>query len=156
MTAIPPVGTTANPNTIPTIAPITPGSATPSQPPQVTNANQMGQDTFLKLLVAQLKYQNPMAPTDPSTFMSQSAQFSMLEKLTEMAKDQKTQSATADLSNATAMIGKQVSYTDGATTVKAVVTSIKVDPTNGPSLNLSNKKDIPLSSVVEVDPAPAS
>jgi len=42
-------------------------------------------DTFLKLLVAQLKYQNPMEPVDSSQFMAQTAQFTMVEKLEAMA-----------------------------------------------------------------------
>ena len=48
--------------------------------------DQYGQDTFLKLLVAQLKYQDPTKPADSSQFMAQTAQFTSLEKLTEMAK----------------------------------------------------------------------
>ena len=37
-------------------------------------------DMFLQLLVAQMKYQDPMNPTDSSEFLSQSAQFTALEK----------------------------------------------------------------------------
>jgi len=46
-----------------------------------TDPQTIGKDMFLKLLVAQLKYQNPMEPVDSSQFMAQTAQFTMAEKL---------------------------------------------------------------------------
>ncbi len=42
--------------------------------------NQLSKDTFLKLLVAQIKYQNPLNPADGVEFLSQLAQFSELEQ----------------------------------------------------------------------------
>ncbi len=44
-------------------------------------------DTFMKLLVAQLKYQNPLNPTDGVQFLTQLAQFSSLEQNIQMAED---------------------------------------------------------------------
>jgi flagellar basal-body rod modification protein FlgD len=38
------------------------------------------QDVFMKLLVAQLKYQNPMNPADGVEFMTQLTQFTQLEQ----------------------------------------------------------------------------
>jgi flagellar basal-body rod modification protein FlgD len=37
-------------------------------------------DTFLKLLIAQIRHQNPLNPTDGVQFLSQLAQFSSLEQ----------------------------------------------------------------------------
>ena len=42
------------------------------------------QDTFLKLLVAQMQNQNPLSPSDPMQFVSQLAQFSSLEQTIAM------------------------------------------------------------------------
>ena len=41
----------------------------------------MGQDTFLKLLVEQLKNQDPLNPQDSAQFVAQLAQFNSLEQL---------------------------------------------------------------------------
>ena len=42
-------------------------------------------DMFLQLLVAQMRYQDPMNPTDSSEFLAQSAQFTALEKMQDVA-----------------------------------------------------------------------
>ena len=71
------------------IPPTTAPSATPAdwgaQSGEVKSATEMDKDTFLKLLVAQLKYQDPLSPADPQQFLAQSAQFTTVEKLEEIA-----------------------------------------------------------------------
>ena len=42
-------------------------------------------DIFLKLLVAQMKYQDPANPASSSEFMAQTATFTQVEKLEEIA-----------------------------------------------------------------------
>ncbi len=45
---------------------------------------QLGKEEFLSLLVTQLRYQDPLNPTDPTQFTSQLAEFSALEQLTNI------------------------------------------------------------------------
>jgi flagellar basal-body rod modification protein FlgD len=47
-------------------------------------------ETFLKLLVAQIKNQNPLNPADSMQFVSQLAQFSELEQLMQMRSELET------------------------------------------------------------------
>src|SRR4051794_28280665 len=64
-------------------------------------------DTFLKLLVAQLKYQDPSNPADATQFMSQTAQFTMVEKLDALSTlDQKVLDASR-MQSAASLIGRQ-------------------------------------------------
>lgn len=47
--------------------------------------SRMGQDAFLKLLTTQLANQDPLQPQENGEFLAQLAQFSSLEKLTQIA-----------------------------------------------------------------------
>jgi flagellar basal-body rod modification protein FlgD len=55
------------------------GAAAGPSAPAVKEA--ASQETFLKLLVAQIKYQDPLNPADSIQFVSQLAQFSELEQV---------------------------------------------------------------------------
>ena len=50
-----------------------------------TKSNDMNKDTFLQLLVAQMKYQDPMEPTSNTEYIAQYAQFSQVEAISSMA-----------------------------------------------------------------------
>jgi flagellar basal-body rod modification protein FlgD len=103
----------------------------------------------MRLLVAQLKYQDPSSPADATQFMAQTAQFTMVEKLTDLA-DAQQQLVTAQLQfGAGNLVGKAVTYTgtDGKETT-GVVTAVKFTGSN-PIMHIGNM-DVPLSSVKEV------
>jgi flagellar basal-body rod modification protein FlgD len=54
----------------------------PSSSSATSSLNKLAnQDTFLQLLVAQIKNQDPLNPTDGTAFLGQLAQFSQLEQL---------------------------------------------------------------------------
>lgn len=83
------------------------------------SGSTMDKEAFLKLLVAQMKYQDPLEPTSNTEFVSQYAQFSSLEQMQNM-------SATLELSRASTLVGQTVSVnttdsTGKATTIQGVV-----------------------------------
>lgn len=53
------------------------------------------ESTFLQLLVAQIKNQDPTQPMDSTAFLSQLAQFSQLEQLVGIRQDMEKPAATA-------------------------------------------------------------
>jgi flagellar basal-body rod modification protein FlgD len=122
--------------------------------PQIDRPDQMGKQTFLKLLVAQLQYQNPLQPTDPSQFMAQSAQFSMVEALQNMTTQVQAGTTANQMVMASTLVGKQITYVDSSgATAKAGVASVKFDTTgaNPPTVHLDTGTDIPLKNVTEID-----
>lgn len=88
------------------------------------SSSNLDKDDFLKLLVTQLQYQDPLNPMDDKEFVSQMAQFSSLEQLTNLNDSmEKMADVTSrqDLYGAVNYIGKdvvaegnQISKTDGS------------------------------------------
>ena len=66
-----------------------------------TGNDSLGKDAFLQLLVAQMKYQDPLEPTSNTEYISQFATFSELEQMQNM-------SATLELSRASTLVGQTV------------------------------------------------
>lgn len=61
----------------------------------------MDKEAFLQLLVAQMKYQDPLEPTSNTEYISQYAQFSQVEQMQNM-------STSMDLQRASGLVGQEV------------------------------------------------
>jgi flagellar basal-body rod modification protein FlgD len=70
----------------------------------------LGKDDFLKLLVAQLKNQDPSNAQDMSAMTEQMTQFSILEQLTNLSKTSDEQNISAAREHAVGLLGKTVSF----------------------------------------------
>jgi flagellar basal-body rod modification protein FlgD len=125
------------------------GGATTAATSTVTRTDQMGKDVFLQLLVAQMRYQDPNSPASTTEFMSQTATFTQVEKLEEIAAQNASLVAMQRSLSAGALVGHTVSYTgeDGAT-VTGTVGSVKI--TGDEPSAVVDGVDVPLGRLTEV------
>jgi flagellar basal-body rod modification protein FlgD len=107
-------------------------------------------NSFLKLLVAQLTHQNPMNPTDSSTYIAEEAQFSMVQALNTVAKQNAEILRSQQMQEATTFIGKQVTYVgpDGVAG-SGVVASASPGDSAGAVVRVGSQQ-IPVSSITAV------
>src|SRR4051795_10717771 len=106
-------------------------------------------DTFLKLLVAQLKYQDPSKPADSTQFLAQTAQFTQVEKLGDIADMLKSQRMVS----ASALVGHTVTYMDeNGARQTGVISAAKLNGDSEPILRIGNS-EVMLSKVMEIQAA---
>lgn len=106
----------------------------------------LNKDAFLKLLVTQLRYQNPLEPMDDKEFISQMAQFSSLEQAQNTNK-------IARINSAYGMVGKLISATISTETgelqeVAGIVDSVRI--IGNEAYLVVDSKEVPYESVKEV------
>lgn len=89
--------------------------------------NQLGQEEFLKILIAQLSYQDPLNPMDDRDFIAQMAQFSSLEQMMQMNKaieNMANSIGMGDLATQSQLIGHKVFWGESSSgTVDSVLYS---------------------------------
>jgi flagellar basal-body rod modification protein FlgD len=87
------------------------GLSQSSQSTQGAKKNELGQDAFMQLMIAQLKNQNPLEPMDNGQFLTQMAQFTTASGMGEL-KDSFNTFASGFNSNqalqASSLVGRQV------------------------------------------------
>jgi len=122
-----------------------PAGLAPATGTAATDDKQM----FLELMVAQLRYQDPLNPTDSADFLAQSAQFTALEKMQEVA-DQTAAMVSAQLAfGASGLVGREIRYfTEDGTELTGTVTSVSFGA-QGPTLDVAGTT-ISLGQVVSV------
>jgi flagellar basal-body rod modification protein FlgD len=113
------------------------------------------QQMFLQLLVAQLRYQDPMNPTDNSQLIQQEAQMTSLQAMQNLAK-QNTQLLSSTMAfGAASMIGKEVYYDKGdGTSATGTVSSVAFG-SRGPVLAI-NGAAVLLTDVLSVNGTPTT
>lgn len=131
----------------------TTGSSSKTSATSGTDA--MGKDMFLKLLVAQLKYQDPMKPTDGTEFVTQTSQLSMVEKLEDILSATVANAVSSASLAATGLVGRTIEYADAnGAKLTGLVSAVRLDRA-GPVL-VVGRDEVPLGSIVQVLVTPAS
>lgn len=104
---------------------------------------------FLKLLMAELQHENPTHPTTASTILQQTAELSQIESVTTMTTTLDKQRRNIQASDATGLIGRQVSATVTGQPVSGTVTRVLLASTGTPVLEVGTSA-VPLASVTAV------
>ena len=87
-------------------------------------SQELGKDDFLKLLITQLSNQDPTSPMENTEFISQMAQFSSLEQMTNMSNSFGKLASYITSSEAASTLGKRVELNIGDTTTMGMVDGI--------------------------------
>ncbi|MCB0883095.1 MAG: hypothetical protein KDC33_12890 [Thermoleophilia bacterium] len=81
-----------------------------SKPKVANNDDIFSSASFLRLLGAQMKSQNPLDPMKDTEFVAQMAQFSQLEQITSLSANMKSLNMSSQISQGAALIGREVTY----------------------------------------------
>ncbi|MGH7862780.1 MAG: flagellar hook capping FlgD N-terminal domain-containing protein, partial [Candidatus Dormibacteraceae bacterium] len=135
---------------VPTVSgPGTSGSTDPSIASLTGNGSQLGEQSFLQLLVAQLQNQDPMQPMDDTQFISQLAQFSTLQTMQQIQSSLQSSLGAQLLDHAMSFLGHTVSANDAnGSPVSGTVSGIKLQSGNvllevgSTTVNLSDVSEV--------------
>jgi flagellar basal-body rod modification protein FlgD len=112
-----------------------------------TVKGELGKDDFLKLLVTQMRYQDPLKPMEDKEFIAQLAQFSSLEQMMNVGQN-------TSLNWGVSLLGKQVNATDAnGSPVTGIAKSIRMvdgTPLVALSVNAQTTVEVELAKVVQV------
>lgn len=97
-----------------------------------TSNSSFDKEMFLKLLAAEMQYQDPMSPTDNSQYVSEMATFSQVEATTNV-------SDTVSKMNANALIGNYVTVNTDDGDITGVVDYV-TKRSDGTKLSINNKE----------------
>lgn len=98
---------------------------------QVASNLQLDQEDFLKLMVAQLRNQDPLNPQDGTDFFAQIAQFDTLSTMHEIATSIKALATFSELANASSLVGRTVTATIPAGVDSGGVPSFQTEEITG-------------------------
>ncbi|XCE17705.1 flagellar hook capping FlgD N-terminal domain-containing protein [Candidatus Liberibacter asiaticus] len=106
----------------------------------------LGQDAFLKLLITQIKHQDPTEPMKASEQVAQLAVFSQMEQSVQMNSLQELLKSN-NLAQASSYIGKNITNADGS--ISGVVNAIQVSSTGLTAITVDNT-EIPITTGIRI------
>ena len=134
---VPAVGTTSTNNTATTVG----------------GPQSVDYQSFLKLLVAQMKNQDPTSPMESTDYVAQLATFSQVEQSIQMNRKLEAMIQGSAMSQASALIGRQIETMDGKAV--GVVKEIEMYA-DGTVLVLDNGAKVPMGSSIVIREAGAA
>jgi flagellar basal-body rod modification protein FlgD len=119
---------------------------TPVNTATPTNAS-LGQSDFLKILMTQLQFQDPMKPMDNQAFLAQMAQFTTLEMTQQQNDKTETLLTLQAATQAIGLIGKQVEVTTSNGQQIGSVTAISFQSDGTPQLSVMTSGGAALTNI---------
>ena len=117
---------------------------------------QLDSNAFLKLLVAQMRYQNPFSPSDPSAMLGQVATYAQVESLQKIQAGQASTATLEQARMAGEVIGRKVTGTDSVGTATSGIVASARFTASGPVLVLDSGKEMALANVETIAAATAA
>ena len=102
-------------------------------------------DAFLKLLVAQMRYQNPLSPTDTTAMLQQTAMLTQVETMQSIATAQQQLMGFQSVLLASDLVGQEVTAIVDGGAVSGTVEGVRFTE-DGPLLSLAGR-EIPIHLV---------
>lgn len=96
----------------------------------VSSASSLTMQDFLKVLLTQLTYQDPLKPMDNQQFMAQIAQFTTLEQTHELNSNMTRLIANQAALQSVGLIGRQVDITTSSGPTTGTVTALSFSETS--------------------------
>ncbi len=127
---------------------------TPVTTKTTEESSSLGEDSFMQLLLAQLRYQTPSDPMDSDQILSQMAQLNSLQELQKINTFLESFTESSSFLSATGLIGKSITYQvseDDTTTAEGVVQGVSL---SGSEIMLDlGEKEVAWDSVLSVKAA---
>lgn len=98
-------------------------------------ASSLGLQDFLKVLLTQLSYQDPLKPMDNQEFMAQIAQFTSVEQTQQLNTKIETLISNQAALQSVGLIGRTVDATTASGTLTGTVTALSLQGSS-PSLSV--------------------
>ncbi len=123
--------------------------------PSAAGAAAEDKQMFLELMVAQLRYQDPLNPTDSGEFLAQSAQFTALEKMQDVADRTGALLGAQMAFGASALVGRNVTWLDAdGESFSGTIDGVTFG-SEGPVFDIDGT-DVPLAFITSVTAQPAT
>jgi flagellar basal-body rod modification protein FlgD len=115
----------------------------PEKTPENPSAT-LGQNEFLKLMIAQLQAQNPLEPGNSNEFVNELAQLTQTEQTTNLAN-------ATELSSAVGLIGRSVSYNNASGAAASGTVESVQSSASGTTVTIEGVSGVTLSSITEIE-----
>jgi len=109
-------------------------------------ASRLGMEDFLKILLTQLNYQDPLKPMDNQQFMAQMAQFTSLEQTQQLNNKIETLISNQAALQSVGLIGRTVDFTGSGGTQTGTVSALSLAG-DSPSLTVRTAEGATLTNL---------